>query len=201
MTDKKHSENTNIDNFNVKFVPVKSEIEKKEASTRSKKNWQDPIYVEKNLARQLEGSQDPVYKQAKSKQMKEIAATAEWQEKHKAGRSKIDYDEVGRKVSKSLKEYNSTPEATIKRKKVSATLYTNPEFVKNRYEGFIKARGTPCMTDAGAFATVAEAGEHYNKIRNFNNGAKWVKGMIKKCDKNFYYITREEYDFIKGNVQ
>jgi hypothetical protein len=170
------------------YQPVKSKQEKKEASERSKKNWQDPNYIEKNLARQLEGAQDSKYRKSKSAQMKKIAATPEWREKYEAGRAKIDLDSLGANVSKALKLSLSTPEARAKKKEVAKKNYENPDYVKKRREGLTKALGKPVMTPDGQFASIAEAGIHYNKIRNFNNGPKWVRGMIDKKVEGFYYI-------------
>ena len=189
----------NLSNFDIKFVPIKSDFEKKLASNRSKKNWQDPAYIEKNLQRQFEGVSNPLYKKKKSKQMKKIAQSDEWKNQHQKSRQKVLEDpNLGEKISKGLKNVLSSPEAKSKKKEVACKNYENPEYVKNRQIGLIKAIGTPCMTDEGPFIAVSEAGKHYNKIRNFNNGAKWVKGMIKKGASGFYYITREEYDKIKG---
>lgn len=187
--------------LNKKYSPIKSDEEKKQASNRSKKNWQDPEYIKKNLERQLEGSQDPSYRASKAKQMKKIASTDEWKETHMASRKKMLEDPLfGQKVSKGLKNALSSPEARAKKKEVSAKNYENPEYVKNRYEGFIKARGTPCVADFKPYPSVKHAGLYFNVVRNFNNGPKWVKGMIEKGQPGFYYITREEYEKIKNEI-
>lgn len=181
--------------IDIHYSPVKSDFEKKEASKRSKENWKDPSYIEKNLARQLEGVSDPAYKERKSSQMKDIASSTEWKETHKESRKKMLEDPLlGQKVSNGLKKALASPEARAKKKEVASKNYDNPEYVKNRYEAFLRAKATPCIADFKPYPSVKDAGLHFNIVRNFNNGPKWVKGMIAKNQPGFYYITREEYD-------
>jgi len=55
-------------------------------------------------------------------------------------------------------------------------------------------RAKPIVTPFGVFASLKLAGDQLNILRNFRNGRKVVCGMMQKNPKEYYYITREEYD-------
>ena len=72
----------------------------------------------------------------------------------------------------------------------------SPEHIKNSF----RSNAYPIVTPDGVFEGLVDAHEKYNKIRNFNNGRKWVLGMMKKYPELYYKITWEEFDnIIKNN--
>lgn len=159
------------------------------------KQSKDPNYISKQLA----GVQDSTYKQRKSIQMLEVCQTEEWKKSYQAGREKALADpEFGKKVSEGLKLALNTPEAKAKKKEVAAKNYQNPDYVSNRKKGLILARAKFIVTPIGVFPTIKDAGLEYNKIKKFNNGAKWVKAQLTKDPKQFYLITYEEYIILTG---
>jgi len=100
-------------------------------------------------------------------------------------------------LSELAKKQMSDPEQ-IKLQKEKANLrWQTDEFKKNHAEG-VKKYSKPCSTPFGIFSSGAEAGREYNKLYNHTNGKKIVYSNLKNNKEGYYYITREEYEQLKG---
>lgn len=81
------------------------------------------------------------------------------------------------------------------RKKRSESLRNQTQEQKVRRA---KAVQKPVMTPEGPFESLKAAGIHYNKIRNFNNGEKYVWSRLKSKEDGYDYISKEEYIMLTG---
>ena len=165
-------------------------------AARSKEQWQDPVYKNKVLSK----IQSNEYRQHQSQILKNLAQTEEWQCKHYIGRQKaIANPDFGLKTSQGLKQALSTPQAKeLKRNAMLNALEQDPSIGERRLISYYKTRNTPFVTTHGAFYSLKEAGLVFNKVRNFNNGAKWVRAQLKNKTPGFYYISWEEYSILTG---
>ena len=154
--------------------------------TNNREQSKDPAYIKKQLA----GVQNANYRKRKSKQMKEIAQTKEWQAIYRESRKKIDKDKMGNKISVALKEFYKDPKNRKKRSLVSKKSNKDPKQKLDRMIKSYKARGyKPVKTPLGTFYCLNHASQAHGRSRSY-----WIKQMLERDPDNYHFVTWEEYD-------
>jgi hypothetical protein len=132
---------------------------------------------------------DPEYRKKLKQQRQQQANDPNYKNKLMEGVKRRESDPEYKKIRKNMIEKrskNTQWKESIKK----AQQNRSEEHKKNLY----RTKAYPIVTPYGIFNGLIEAHDKINLIKNFNNGRKWILGMMKKDPTNFYRITWEEYD-------
>ena len=134
-------------------------------------------WYEKNKERY----KDEEFKERWKKSIKDRYEDPEVREKQRQSVLGVPKTEIHRQRVREAR-LKAPPRSADTRKKLSDSQLGNQK------------RAKPIVTPFGVFASLKLAGDQLNILRNFRNGRKVVCGMMQKNPKEYYYITREEYD-------
>lgn len=200
------------------YNPILSEKQKEHLRKANEKQFADPEARLHHSKVSKQRRQDPEIA-AKYK-----AAEQDPERNRKISESKIElYKDLNYKefVRNSIKQAMLRPEvkeniakgAQLRKENVwyekMITATQNPETIKKRNESLrnqtqeqkvrrAKAVQKPVMTPEGPFESLKAAGLHYNIIKNFNNGQKYVGSRLKSKEQGYRYISKEEYILLTG---
>jgi len=155
--------------------PNQKKIKGQKLKETNKKLFNDPEYLKNLKIQRQKQAKDPVYL-----------------EKLHNGLNKIDRVEWKEKLLESQKKRNADPNW---RKNISLAQQEkrkDPLFVEKMFRTKAYAIKTPDAILNG----LDDGHLFYNKLRNFNNGRKWLLGMMKKYPNEYYKISWEEYDLL-----
>jgi hypothetical protein len=155
----------------------------------------DPKYKESIVHR----TQSKEWREANRQSVLKTVQTETWKKNHAEGVKRLANDPEWQQGQKERGQRRTQNQEWKDRKtEASRRLAKDPTWLTNNKLSVRKHCAKPIVTPAGVFAAVVDAGQAYNKIRNFNNGRKWVINQLKVNSKEFYYITKEEYILLTG---
>lgn len=154
---------------------------------------QKNIKAKKMLETNLKNFSDPEYKKWLREQRQLQAKDPGYLEKLRNGQKNMDREEWKKNLLEGQKKRNENPTWKENIKKSKQEQWRDPA----HREKMLRVHSYAIKTPDGVFAGLDQAHVFYNNKRNFNNGRKWVKGMMKKDPKNYYKISWEEYDKLK----
>lgn len=157
------------------YIDKPDQLEKKVSALKkaNEKKFNDPEYLKDLKIKRQQQAKDPVYL-----------------EKLKNGLNKIDRKKWKENLLESQKKRNADPNWKKNISLAQQEKRKDPAFAKKMF----RLKAYAIKTPDGIFNGLDEAHIFYNKLRNFNNGRKWILGMMKKDPSNYYKISWEEYD-------
>jgi len=155
----------------------------------------DPIYIESIKRR----TQSKEWQEANHKSVLETVQTETWKKNHAEGIERMKNDPKWQQGQKERAERRKSNEVwQMNKAEANRKLAKDPTWLENNKKSVRKHCAKPIVTPVGVFAAIVDAGQEYNKIRNFNNGRKWIINQLKVNPKEFYYISKEEYIMLTG---
>ena len=139
----------------------------------NEKKFNDPEYLKNLKIQRQKQAKDPAYLEKLHNGLEKIDRV-EWKEKLLEGQKKRNADTNWKKnISLAQQEKRKDPIFVQKMFRTKAYAIKTPDTILNGL-------------DQGHL--------FYNKLKNFNNGRKWLLGMMKKYPNEYYKISWEEYD-------
>lgn len=147
----------------------------------------------------IKRTQSKEWREANLKSVLKTVQTESWKNNHAAAVEAWKNDPQWQQEQQERIERRSNNPVWKERKtEASRRLAKDETWLANTTKALRTRCAKPIVTPAGIFAALTDAGLAYNKIRNFNNGRKWVINQLKVNPSEFYYITKEEYIMLTG---
>ena len=156
-------------------IEERIELGKKQSQVQKELLEKNPELKKNHIKRNQNQIYDPKYKTALVKGIEKRDADPTYKNKMKEVYKKRDLNNDWKNNIKKAQQNRS------------------PEHIKNSF----RSNAYPIITPDGVFEGLNDAHQAYNKIKNFNNGRKWILGMMKKDPENYYKISWEEFDNLK----
>jgi hypothetical protein len=158
----------------------------------NKTRAQDPEWLEKVSANNRALAQDPEWL-AKNAEFNRNKAQDESYIQGLKQRTKSQWaSEEGRKKKlKGIRNTSRKPEVIAKKSESSKKAHQRPEVKEKRKQSY-KRLSKPVKTPIGVFPSLGETARTYNKA------VGTVQYWLKTKPTEYYYITKEEYEQLKG---